>query len=94
MVLVCAERGDAEQQANQLLTRLLVYRVFCDDAGKMNRSVTDVRGGLLLVPQFTLAADTRSGTRPSCAGVRGEPLAFSLHTLRSQSAPAVAPHAP
>jgi D-tyrosyl-tRNA(Tyr) deacylase len=44
---------------------LLGYRVFSDDAGKMNRSVTDVAGGLLLVPQFTLAADTRSGTRPS-----------------------------
>jgi D-tyrosyl-tRNA(Tyr) deacylase len=65
MVLVCAERGDTEQQADQLLTRLLAYRVFYDDAGKMNRSVTDVQGGLLLVPQFTLAADTRSGTRPS-----------------------------
>jgi D-tyrosyl-tRNA(Tyr) deacylase len=48
-----------------MLTKLLAYRVFADDAGKMNRSVTDVQGGLLLVPQFTLAADTRSGTRPS-----------------------------
>jgi D-tyrosyl-tRNA(Tyr) deacylase len=48
-----------------LLSKLLSYRVFSDDAGKMNRSVTDVQGGLLLVPQFTLAADTRSGTRPS-----------------------------
>lgn len=65
MVLVCAERGDTEKQADQLLTRLLAYRVFCDDAGKMSRCVTDVQGGLLLVPQFTLAADTRSGTRPS-----------------------------
>lgn len=65
MVLVCAERGDTEKQANALLTKLLAYRVFGDDAGKMNRSVTDVSGGLLLVPQFTLAADTNSGTRPS-----------------------------
>jgi D-tyrosyl-tRNA(Tyr) deacylase len=48
-----------------LLTKLLGYRVFADEAGKMNRSVTDVAGGLLLVPQFTLAADTKSGTRPS-----------------------------
>lgn len=65
MVLVCAERNDTEKDAEQLLTKLLSYRVFSDDAGKMNRSVTDVQGGLLLVPQFTLAADTQSGTRPS-----------------------------
>ena len=65
MVLVCAEKGDTEREAEALLARLLGYRVFSDEAGKMNRSVTDVEGGLLLVPQFTLAADTRSGTRPS-----------------------------
>ncbi|WP_395405658.1 D-aminoacyl-tRNA deacylase [Pseudoduganella sp. UC29_106] len=65
MVLVCAEKGDTEREADQLLAKLLSYRVFSDDAGKMNRSVTDVAGGLLLVPQFTLAADTNSGTRPS-----------------------------
>ena len=65
MVLVCAEKGDTEKDAETLLGKLLSYRVFSDDAGKMNRSVTDVAGGLLLVPQFTLAADTRSGTRPS-----------------------------
>jgi D-tyrosyl-tRNA(Tyr) deacylase len=65
MVLVCAEKGDTEREAEALLSKLLTYRVFADDAGKMNRSVTDVGGGLLLVPQFTLAADTRSGTRPS-----------------------------
>lgn len=65
MVLVCAEKGDTEREADALLAKLLGYRVFPDDAGKMNRSVTDVEGGLLLVPQFTLAADTKSGTRPS-----------------------------
>jgi D-tyrosyl-tRNA(Tyr) deacylase len=65
LVLVCAEKGDTEREADALLTKLLGYRVFSDDAGKMNRSVVDVAGGLLLVPQFTLAADTRSGTRPS-----------------------------
>ena len=65
MVLVCAERNDTEKDADALLTKLLGYRVFADEAGKMNRSVTDVAGGLLLVPQFTLAADTKSGTRPS-----------------------------
>ena len=65
MVLVCAERHDTEKEADALLNKLLGYRVFADDAGKMNRSVADVAGGLLLVPQFTLAADTKSGTRPS-----------------------------
>jgi D-tyrosyl-tRNA(Tyr) deacylase len=65
VVLLCAERGDAEQQADALLARVLAYRVFADDAGRMNRSLADTGGGLLLVPQFTLAADTRSGLRPS-----------------------------
>jgi D-tyrosyl-tRNA(Tyr) deacylase len=65
MVLVCAERNDTEKDADTLLNKLLGYRVFGDESGKMNRSVTDTGGGLLLVPQFTLAADTKSGTRPS-----------------------------
>lgn len=65
MVLLCAERGDSEKEAEALLKRLLNYRVFYDENGKMNLSVTSVNGGLLLVPQFTLAADTKSGTRPS-----------------------------
>jgi D-tyrosyl-tRNA(Tyr) deacylase len=65
LVLVCAERGDSEVQADKLLAKLLKLRIFSDDAGKMNRSVQDVAGGLLLVSQFTLAADTSSGNRPS-----------------------------
>lgn len=65
MVLLCAERNDTEREADAVLAKLLAYRVFADEEGKMNRSVTDVQGGLLLVPQFTLAADTQSGTRPS-----------------------------
>jgi D-tyrosyl-tRNA(Tyr) deacylase len=65
LVLLCAERGDGARQARQLMTKILAIRIFADDQGKMNRSVRDVGGGLLLVPQFTLAADTRSGTRPS-----------------------------
>jgi D-tyrosyl-tRNA(Tyr) deacylase len=65
MVLLCAEKGDSEKEADLLLAKLLAYRVFSDAAGKMNLSVTDVAGALLLVPQFTLAADTKSGTRPS-----------------------------
>jgi D-tyrosyl-tRNA(Tyr) deacylase len=64
LVLVGVQRGDAEGQADRLLERLITYRVFPDDEGRMNRSVQDVGGGLLLVSQFTLAADTRKGTRP------------------------------
>ena len=65
LVLVCAERGDSEAQADKLLARLLKLRIFSDEAGKMNRSVQDVGGGLLLVSQFTLAADVSGGNRPS-----------------------------
>ena len=65
LVLVCAERGDTEAQADKLLAKLLKLRIFSDEAGKMNRSVQDVGGGLLLVSQFTLAADTTGGNRPS-----------------------------
>ena len=65
MVLICAERGDSEAEADRLLERLLGYRVFADADGKMNLSLREVQGGLLLVPQFTLAADTHKGMRPS-----------------------------
>ncbi len=65
LVLVGVERGDSEDQARRLLERLLGYRVFGDAEGRMNLSVQDIGGGLLLVPQFTLAADTRKGSRPS-----------------------------
>ncbi len=63
LVLVGVERGDSEAEAGRLLERLIGYRVFPDDAGRMNRSLVDVGGELLLVPQFTLAADTKKGTR-------------------------------
>ena len=78
MVLLCAERGDTEKEADALLAKLLSYRVFADDAGKMNRSVIDVAGGLLLVPQFTLAANTSSGTRPSFTPAAAPELARAL----------------
>ena len=65
LVLVGVERGDGEAQAARLLERLLGYRVFADADGRMNRSLADTGGGLLLVPQFTLVADTRRGLRPS-----------------------------
>ena len=64
MVLVCAEKGDTEAEAARLLGRMLRLRIFSDAAGKMHLSLQDVGGGLLLVSQFTLAADTRSGNRP------------------------------
>jgi D-tyrosyl-tRNA(Tyr) deacylase len=63
-VLVAVEPGDREAEAERLLERLLAYRVFADAAGRMNLSLRDVGGGLLLVPQFTLAADTSRGLRP------------------------------
>ena len=68
LVLVCAERGDTPALADRMLAKLLKLRIFSDDAGKMNRSVQDVGGGLLLVSQFTLAADVSGGNRPSFSG--------------------------
>lgn len=65
LVLLCAERGDSEAVADKLLAKILKLRIFSDEAGKMNKSVVDVGGGLLVVSQFTLAADTSSGNRPS-----------------------------
>src|SRR5262245_30047288 len=65
LVFVGVRRGDAEATAERLATRVLGYRVFPDDSGKMNRSVQDIGGALLVVPQFTLSADTGKGTRAS-----------------------------
>ncbi|MFC5582013.1 D-aminoacyl-tRNA deacylase [Rhodanobacter terrae] len=65
LALVAVQPDDGETQTRRMLERLLGYRVFADDHGKMNRSLADTDGGLLLVSQFTLAADTRSGMRPS-----------------------------
>ena len=65
LVLLCAERGDTDALVDRLLAKLLKLRIFADQAGKMNRSVQDVAGGLLLVSQFTLAADVSGGNRPS-----------------------------
>ena len=68
LVFVCAEPGDDAAGAARLVAKLLKLRIFSDDAGKMNRSVQDMAGGLLIVSQFTLAADTRGGNRPSFTG--------------------------
>lgn len=65
LVLVGIERHDSEYQADRLISRILNYRIFDDTDGKMNLSLKDIQGGLLLVPQFTLAADTKKGRRPS-----------------------------
>jgi len=65
LALVCAERDDTTRDAAALLEKMLAYRIFSDERGRMNKSLRDIGGDLLLVPQFTLAADTRSGTRPS-----------------------------
>ena len=64
LVLLCAERGDTETQADKILAKILKLRIFGNAEGKMNRSLQDVAGGLLVVSQFTLAADTSSGNRP------------------------------
>lgn len=94
LALVCAERGDTEAQAERLLAKLLAYRVFSDADGKMNLPVQDIdgrgtRGGLLVVSQFTLAADTNSGTRPSftpaAAPADGERL-YNHFVARARSA--------
>ena len=78
LVLFCAEPQDTEALAEKMLNKILKLRIFGDDQGKMNRSVQDVGGGLLLVSQFTLAADTRSGNRPGFTGAAPPALGESL----------------
>ena len=79
LVFVCAEPADGEAQAARLVDKLLKLRIFGDEAGKMNRSVQDVHGGLLIVSQFTLAADTAGGNRPSFSGAAPPPLGRALY---------------
>src|SRR5512146_2844300 len=69
LALIAVQPGDGEPQVQRMLDRVLGYRLFSDEAGRMNRSLADTRGGLLLVPQFTLAADTTKGMRPSFTSV-------------------------
>jgi D-tyrosyl-tRNA(Tyr) deacylase len=85
-VLVGVEQGDSEREADRLLERLLGYRVFADAAGKMNLSVQDIAGGVLLVPQFTLAADTNKGTRPSFSSAASPEEGFRLFEYFVQQA--------
>lgn len=78
LVLVGMEKEDQPTQADKLLQRLLNYRIFADNDDKMNLSVTDIHGGLLLVPQFTLAANTKKGLRPSFSSAKPPSEAESL----------------
>lgn len=78
LVLIGVEKDDNQARVNRLLERLLGYRVFPDAGGRMNLSLTDIQGGLLLVPQFTLPADTNKGTRPSFSSAAPPDLGESL----------------
>lgn len=79
LVLLCAEQGDTRLEADQLLAKILKLRIFPDENGRMNRSVQDVNGGLLIVSQFTLAADTRKGNRPSFTQAAAPELGRALY---------------
>ena len=79
LVLVCAEPADTEAQAARLVDKLLKLRIFADVAGKMNLSLVDVAGGLLIVSQFTLAADVSGGNRPSFTAAAGPELGRALY---------------
>jgi D-tyrosyl-tRNA(Tyr) deacylase len=95
LALVCAERGDSEREADALLAKMLAFRLFADEQGRMNLSLDGAGGGLLLVPQFTLAADTNAGTRPSFSPAappaEGERLfRYFLERARDRHAPVAA----
>ena len=91
-VLVGVLPGDREADAEHLLARVLAYRIFDDGAGRMNKSLTDVAGGLLLVPQFTLAADTHKGLRPGFS--QAAPPALGERLFAHMAARAKADHRP
>lgn len=86
LVLLCAEPGDTEAVGDKMLAKVLKLRIFGDDAGKMNRSVQDVGGGLLVVSQFTLAADTQSGNRPGFTAAAPPALGEALYEAFVRSA--------
>ncbi|MCB1657461.1 MAG: D-tyrosyl-tRNA(Tyr) deacylase [Pseudomonadales bacterium] len=79
LLLLGVEQADTEQQADKLLHKVLNYRIFADEQGKMNLSVKDIGGGLLVVSQFTLAAETKKGLRPSFSSAANPALAEQLY---------------
>ena len=93
LALVAVEKEDTQKDAERLLERILNYRIFADDNDRMNLSLRDINGGLLLVPQFTLAADTQKGNRPSftsaAAPEKGRQLFEYLQHLAATSYPNV-----
>ena len=91
MVLIGIEKNDVRHNADRLLERILSYRIFPDDEDKMNRSLQDIKGGLLLVPQFTLAADTKKGTRPGFSHAASPRDAELLFRYLTEKASAVYP---
>lgn len=86
LVLLGVQRDDDKSKADRLIERILTYRIFSDEEGKMNKSLRDIRGGLLLVPQFTLAADTKKGTRPGFSTAATPELANELFNYALQKA--------
>ena len=91
LVLACAEPADTDAIADKLVAKLLKLRIFSDENGKMNRSVVDVQGGLLIVSQFTLAADVSGGNRPSFTGAAGPELGRALYERLLATARALHP---
>ena len=91
MALVCVEPMDASKDVSRLLERILNYRIFADENQRMNLSLRDINGGLLLIPQFTLAADTDKGNRPSFAASAAPELGFSLFSELKTLAKAIHP---
>lgn len=81
LLLLGVEKEDSEREARELCRKILTYRIFPDDSGRMNRSLLDIGGSLLVVPQFTLAADTSSGTRPGFSLAAGPDNANRLYEL-------------
>ncbi len=91
LILICAERGDSDAIADKMLAKILKLRIFGDSAGKMNLSVQDVGGGLLIVSQFTLAADVSGGNRPSFTNAAPPDEGRRLYDYFVQQARAVHP---
>jgi len=86
MALVAIEKEDSEKEANRLLERILNYRIFADENDKMNLSLRDINGGLLVIPQFTLAANTQSGNRPSFSTAASPETGLTLYNYFSELA--------